>query len=181
LALKLHKTIVLVGMMGAGKTAVGTVLARLIEVDFRDSDTEIMQAANMNIAEIFARDGEAFFRRREAEVLARLMDGAPGVLSTGGGAFLAEENRRMIARCGVSLWLRADLDLLWARVRHKNTRPLLQTSNPRETLRQLCKTREVSYRLADITVTAQHDYSIEDMAAKVVTALRAHHDILEGV
>ena len=132
---RLKKTVVMVGMMGAGKTAVGTALARLLAVDFLDSDEEIARAANRSIAEIFERDGEAFFRARETEVMARLLRGQPCVLSTGGGAFLAEANRQLIHDAGVSVWLRADLDLLWQRVRHKTTRPLLRTANPRETLR----------------------------------------------
>ena len=111
----------MVGMMGAGKTAVGTQLARVLGVPFLDSDEEIVRAANRSIAEIFERDGEPFFRARETEVLSRLLRGAPCVLSTGGGAFLAEPNRQMIADHGVSVWLRADLDLLWQWVRHKST------------------------------------------------------------
>ena len=135
----LKKTVVLVGMMGAGKTAVGKALAAMLNVPFLDSDEEIVKAANRSIAGIFTRDGEAFFRAREAEVIARLMDEQAGILSTGGGAFLADQNRTVIADKGVAVWLRADLDLLWVRVRHKTTRPLLQTDNPRETLRELCE------------------------------------------
>ena len=98
---RLAKTVVMVGMMGAGKTAVGTALARLLGVEFRDSDDEIVRAADRSIAEIFERDGEAFFRARETEVIARLLRGQPCVLSTGGGAFLAEPNRRLIHDVGV--------------------------------------------------------------------------------
>ena len=120
---RLKKTVVLIGMMGAGKTAVGTALARYLVVPFLDSDDEIVSAANRSIAEIFERDGESFFRAREAEVLARLLRGTPCILSTGGGAFLAQGNRQMIHEAGVSVWLRADVELLWQRVRHKATRP----------------------------------------------------------
>ena len=116
---RLKKTVVLVGMMGAGKTAVGTALARDLSVPFRDSDEEIVRAANRSIAEIFERDGEAFFRARETEVLGRLLHGNPCVLSTGGGAFLAAVNRDLIRKAGVSVWLRVDIDLLWQRVRHR--------------------------------------------------------------
>ena len=176
---RLKKTIVLVGMMGAGKTAVGTQLARQLGVPFLDSDEEIVRAANRSIPEIFARDGEAFFRARESEVLARLLSGPPCVLSTGGGAFLAEANRRAIAAQGVSVWLKVGLDLLWQRVRHKSTRPLLKTANPRETLRGLYEARVDIYALADLSVESRPDYSVDDMAGRVLAALQARPDVLE--
>ncbi|MDP4031620.1 MAG: shikimate kinase [Pseudorhodobacter sp.] len=176
---RLAKTVVLVGMMGAGKTAVGTQLARLLGVPFRDSDDEIVKAAQRSIAEIFERDGEALFRAREGEVLTRLVTGAPCVLSTGGGAFLAEANRRIIAAHAVSVWLRADLELLWQRVRHKTTRPLLHTPNPHETLRRLYEARTPVYALADLTVDSRPDLSIEDMARRVQDALQTRADVLE--
>jgi shikimate kinase len=175
---RLRKTVVMVGMMGAGKTAVGTALARQLGVPFRDSDDEIVRAADRSIGEIFERDGEPFFRARETEVLARLLRGAPCVLSTGGGAFLAEANRRMIQEAGVSVWLRADLDLLWQRVRHKTTRPLLRTPNPRETLRALHEARRPAYAEADVIVDSQPDLSVEDMARRVTAALGARPDVL---
>jgi shikimate kinase len=176
---RLKKTVVLVGMMGAGKTAVGTALARLLGVPLRDSDEEIVKAAQRSIAEIFERDGEPFFRARESEVLARLVNGEPCVLSTGGGAFLSEKNRAIISGTGVSVWLRADLDLLWQRVRHKTTRPLLRTANPRETLRTLYEARVPIYALADLTVDSEADLSIEAMAHRVIEALRTRGDVLE--
>ena len=179
MAYNLKKTVVLVGMMGAGKTAVGTSLAAQLGVVFLDSDAELTVAANQSIAEIFERDGEEFFRKRETEVIKRLLVEEPGILSTGGGAFLAEENRRIIADFGVSVWLRADIELLWARVRHKNTRPLLRTDNPRATLEQLCTTREPSYAKAELSVTARPGYSIEEMADCVVDALLTRADVLE--
>jgi shikimate kinase len=177
--MRLAKTVVMVGMMGAGKTAVGTALARQLGVDFRDSDEEIVRAANRTIAEIFERDGEVFFRARESEVIARLLRGTPCVLSTGGGAFLSAANRQMIHDIGISVWLRADLDLLWQRVRHKTTRPLLRTPNPRETLRELYEARLPHYAQADLTVDAAPDLSVEEMAARVLQALRARSDVLE--
>lgn len=175
----LKKTVVLIGMMGAGKTAVGNALARLLDVPFLDSDEEIERAANMTVSEIFARDGEAFFRARESEVLARLLAGDPCILSTGGGAFLAKSNRRAIAAHGVAVWLKADLDLLWQRVRHKNTRPLLRTSDPKRTLTALLEARSPVYAEAGITVDAHSDYSVEEMARKVVAALAEREDVLE--
>lgn len=177
---RLKKTVVMVGMMGAGKTAVGTAVARALGVAFRDSDEEIVKAASRSIAEIFERDGEPFFRARETEVLARLLRGAPCILSTGGGAFLSEANRSLIHQTGVAVWLRADLDLLWQRVRHKTTRPLLRTANPRETLRSLYEARVPFYSLADVVVDSAADLSVDDMAAKVVAALAARPDVLEG-
>ena len=167
----LTKPVVLVGMMGAGKTAIGSALARRLGVKFIDSDDEIVTAANMSIAEIFERDGERFFRRRESEVLARLLDGEPAVLSTGGGAFLQEKNRGLIDEHGVALWLKADLDLLWNRVKHKDTRPLLRTENPYQTLADIYHARQETYALSHIQVEASSAYSIEQMVDKVLAAL----------
>ena len=178
--LVLQKTAVLVGMMGSGKTAVGTALARLLEAPFLDSDAEIEKAADRTIAEIFDRDGEAFFRDKETQVISRLLDAECGVLSTGGGAYLSARNRQIISDKGVAVWLRADQELLWSRVRHKNTRPLLRTKNPRETLRQLCAQREPIYALAELAVEAKREYSVNQMADKVVAALLGRPDVLEG-
>lgn len=177
---KVKKTIVLVGMMGAGKTAVGKALAARFAVPFFDSDAELQDAANRTIAEIFERDGEAFFRDKESKVINRLLEAEEkGILSTGGGAFLARKNREMISQKGVSVCLQADISLLWNRVKHKNTRPLLRTSNPRKTLSALYEERSPIYALADLSVRAQAQYSIEDMASKVIKALSARPDVLE--
>ncbi len=181
MAFRVKKSIVMVGMMGAGKTAVGQALARRLGVDFLDSDEEIVKAANMSIAEIFARDGETFFRDRESEVIGRLLETERAVLSTGGGAFLAERNRAMISDRGVSVWLRADLELLWNRVKHKDTRPLLRTADPRATLTEIYNARVPVYALADLAVDARRDYSIEDMCAAVIDALKTRPDVLEEV
>lgn len=178
---RLNKTVVLIGMMGAGKTAVGTALARLLSVPFLDSDEALAAAANRSIAEIFERDGEAFFRQKETQVLARLLLGPPCVLSTGGGAFLAPQNREMIADHGVAVWLKADLDLLWARVRHKATRPLLRTPNPRETLRQIFDARQPIYAEAGLVVEARPDYSVDDMTQHVLAVLLTRPDVLEKI
>lgn len=181
MAYRLRKTVALVGMMGSGKTAVGGALARILGVEFQDSDDEIRIAANRSIAEIFARDGEPFFRQRETEVLGRLLEGSPCILSTGGGAFLAAENQRLIDENGVAVWLKADLELLWSRVRHKNTRPLLQTADPHATLKALCEEREESYAKAAIHVEAQQSFSIDDMARQVAEALLTRADVLEKI
>ncbi len=169
----------MVGMMGAGKTAVGTQLARALGVSFIDSDEEIVRAANMSIAEIFERDGEPFFRRKESQVIARLLQGRPGVLSTGGGAFLQEANRAVIHAQGVSVWLNADLEILWARVRHKSNRPLLRTPDPRGTLTQLHAARVPIYAQADLTVEARAHYSVEAMTEQVIAVLLTRPDVLE--
>lgn len=175
----LRKTIVLVGMMGSGKTAIGRALAQHLKVSFIDSDAEIENAAQATIAEIFQKSGEAFFRDREAEIIARLLQAAPCVLSTGGGAFLAERNRAAISKHGVSVWLDADLDVLWDRVRQKDTRPLLRTPDPRKTLAALFDARRPVYALADLHVRSEPAFSIDDMTQAVLRVLAARPDVLE--
>ncbi|MDV4144072.1 MULTISPECIES: shikimate kinase [Shimia] len=181
MTLKLKKTVVLVGMMGAGKTAVGRALAARLGVPFLDSDAEIEKAANMSIAEIFARDGEPFFRRKEAQVIERLLDEERGILSTGGGAYLAEGNRTVISEKGVAVWLNADLEILWNRVKHKDTRPLLRTADPKATLTEIYDARVPVYRRADLSVEADARFTIEEMAERVVEALLSRPDVLEDV
>ena len=165
---RLHRTVAMVGMMGSGKTAVGRNLSAALNVPFLDSDAEIESAANLTVPEIFERDGERFFRKREA-----------GILSTGGGAFLSAVNRRNISDRGVSLWLDANLDLLWQRVRHKDTRPLLRTADPRATLAELYAARVPIYRLADLSVRCAPELSIDAMGRRVIEALLARPDVLE--
>ena len=176
---RLRRSVVLVGMMGSGKTAVGRILASRLRVPFLDSDAAIEEAAKATIPEIFARDGEPFFRDREAEVIARLLAGPPAVVSTGGGAFMAERNRSAIAEKGVALWLDADLDTLWDRVRHKDTRPLLRTADPRGTLAALHEARVPIYRLAQLSIRTEPSYSVEDTATRALAALATRPDILE--
>ena len=176
----LKKTVVMVGMMGAGKTAVGRALATRLGVPFLDSDAAIEAAAAMSIAEIFARDGEDFFRDRETEVIGRLLETQRGILSTGGGAFLSQRNRDLISSKGVSLWLNADLPLLWSRVKHKDTRPLLRTDDPHATLSGLYDARVPLYALADLSVTSKAGYSIETMTDHVIDALLERPDVLEA-
>lgn len=179
---RLNKTVVMVGMMGAGKTAVGRGLAARLDVPFLDSDAEIERAANMTVPEIFERDGEPFFRAKESQVISRLLDEERGILSTGGGAFLSVENRANITAKGVSVWLNADLDLLWQRVRHKNTRPLLRTADPRATLAEIYADRVPLYAKADVTVLSEPDLSIDAMVDRVVATLVAERpDVLEAV
>lgn len=176
---QVKKTIVMVGMMGAGKTAVGRALAARLNVPFLDSDAEIEKAANMSIPEIFARDGEGFFREKERQVIERLLETERCILSTGGGAFLAPANRDAITRAGVSVWLNADLDTLWNRVKSKDTRPLLRTPDPYATLRDLYQARVPVYALADLTVTSDGQTQIDEMVDRVVDALASRPDVLE--
>jgi shikimate kinase len=169
---RLRKTVVMVGMMGAGKTAIGTALARLIGVPFLDSDEQIEKAANLSVAEIFDTYGEAFFRQKES--LARLLEDRPCILSTGGGAYLSAANRQMIAENGLAVWLKADRELLWSRVRHKTSRPLLRVADPRARLFELLDAREQYYAEAGLVVEADPNYSVQDMAENVLAVLLAH-------
>lgn len=175
----LKKSLVLVGMMGSGKTAIGKALAQRLDVPFLDSDAAIEEAAQASIAEIFARDGEAFFRQREAEVIARLMKGPACVLSTGGGAFMSDVVRDTIAAHGMALWLDAALETLWERVKHKDTRPLLRTDNPRQTLSEIFDARRPVYALAGLRTAIQADASIDETTAQVLDTLRQAPDLLD--
>ena len=177
--LVLRRTIVLVGMMGAGKTAIGRALATRLDVPFLDSDAAIEQAASISISEIFSRDGEAFFRDREVEVIDRLLSGSPVILSTGGGAFLADRTRNLIANKGVAVWLDADLNTLWERVRHKDSRPLLRTANPLATLAALMKIRTPIYAQAANHIIIAPTASIDLTTQSVIDALSEDPSILE--
>ena len=147
-----RRTIVLVGLMGAGKSKIGRRLAARLDLPFFDSDHEIEAAAGESIEEIFANRGEQVFRDGERRVIARLLAQPVHVLATGGGAFMDESTRAMIERRGVSLWLRADLDVLVARVSRRNNRPLLKGGDARTVLGELIKRRYPVYREADIVV-----------------------------
>ena len=168
--LDLRKSLVLVGMMGAGKTSVGRILAGKLALPFIDADAEIETAAQSTIEEIFARDGEAAFRSGERRVIGRLLEGPVAVIATGGGAFMNPETRQRIADRGVSVWLRADLDLLLKRVARRKDRPLLKTGDMRETLLRLLAEREPTYAEADIAVDSGGQ-SAELVADKVIAAL----------
>lgn len=178
---RLRATVVLVGMMGSGKTAIGRAMALKLGVAYVDSDAEIEAAANATIGEIFARSGEPFFRNREAEVIERLLQSAPCVLSTGGGAFLEERNRTVIFKHGVSIWLDANIDLLWERVRHKDTRPLLRTNDPLKTLREIFEDRTPIYQMADLRVEAKPEFSIDYMTDEVLRILAIRADVMEPI
>ena len=150
--LSLARSIVMVGLMGAGKTSIGRRLAQKLHVPFIDSDTEIEKAANETIAEIFARDGEAVFRAGERRIIARLLDGPVQVLATGGGAFMDPSTRQRVRERGISIWLRADLETLLERTSRRQHRPLLNGGDPRAVLSRLIETRYPVYAEADITV-----------------------------
>jgi len=167
------RSIVLVGMMGVGKSSIGRRLAARLGIPFVDADTEIEKAAGMSIADIFARHGEADFRGGEARVIARLLEGGPQVLATGGGAVMNADTRALIKIKGVSIWLAAEFDVLMRRInKRKNDRPMLQTADPAETLRQLLAVREPIYAQADLTVQSK-EVPHDAIVAEIMTALAA--------
>jgi shikimate kinase / 3-dehydroquinate synthase len=167
------RSVVLVGMMGAGKTSIGKRLAQRLGLPFFDADTEIERAAGMTVPEIFEKRGEAEFRQGEQKVIARLLGDGPIVLATGGGAFMNEETRQKIAKSGVSIWLKADFDVLMRRVRKRSNRPLLQTADPEATLQALIDKRYPVYTLADVTVHSR-DVAHEVIVEELLTALSRH-------
>jgi shikimate kinase len=168
------RSIVLVGMMGAGKSTVGRRLAARLHIPFLDADHEIEAAhAGMTIAEIFAAHGEPYFRDGEARVIARLLESGPSVLATGGGAFMREETRDRIRHKGVSIWLDVEGDVILRRIKRRADRPLLQTADPAATIEKLIAERSPVYRQADITV-ASRDVVHEKIVDECVDALHAH-------
>ncbi len=171
---RLNRTLVLVGLMGAGKTSVGRRLAAFLDVPFWDSDYEIEQAAGRAVRDIFEELGEPSFRDGERKVVARLLSQEPGVLATGGGAFMAPEVREIVAEKGLSIWLDGDLETLWDRVRDKPTRPLLQQPNPKSILRGLLNERRATYALADIRVVSETGLAHELMVRRILEGVRAH-------
>lgn len=154
--LKVDRPIVLVGMMGAGKTSIGRQLAEVLRLPFRDADEEIERAAGLTVAEIFQLHGEADFRRGERSVIKRILEGPPLVLATGGGAYMDPETRAVVKERGVSVWLKADLDVLMRRVLRRPTRPLLKGDDPRGTMQALLAVREPVYAEADVMVQSNH-------------------------
>jgi len=151
---RLDRPIVLVGMMGVGKSTVGRKLAALLHLNFCDADDEIEEAAQMSVSEIFERFGEAYFRDGERRVIARLIDGGPSVIATGGGAFVQEDTRALICERGIAVWLDADVDTLLDRVKRKDTRPLLRDGDPREIISRLKAEREPAYAEAPLHVAS---------------------------
>jgi shikimate kinase len=172
-----RRSIVLVGMMGVGKSSIGRRLGARLGIPFVDADAEIETAAGMSIVDIFARHGEADFRSGEARVIARLLEGGPQVLATGGGAVMNPDTRALIKTKGVSVWLNAELDVLMRRIsKRKHERPLLQTADPAATLRELLAAREPFYAQADLTVQSRevpHDAIVTEIMTMLAAVLKA--------
>jgi shikimate kinase len=159
------RSVVLVGMMGAGKSTIGRRLSARLRLPFLDADGEIEAAAGMSIPDIFETHGEPHFRDGEARVIARLLDGGPAVLATGGGAFMREDTRGRIRAKAVSIWLKADADIIMKRVKRRADRPLLQTADPAATVGRLIEEREPVYQGADLTIWSRdvpHDKIVEE-------------------
>ena len=167
------RSIVFVGLMGAGKTAIGRRVATTLGLPFTDSDHEIESVSRMTIPDLFERYGEAEFRSLEQRVIVRVLESGPQVLSTGGGAFMNAQTRDAIAAHGLSVWLKADIDILLDRVSKKQNRPLLKNADPRAVLEKLMAERYPVYALADVTVPTR-DERKEVIAAEVIEALGRH-------
>lgn len=166
------RPIVLVGLMGAGKSSIGRRLASQLGLPFRDADAEIEAASNLTVAEFFEIHGEAAFREGERKVIARLLNEPRHVLATGGGAFMNKKTRALISRKGCSIWLRAELDVIYKRCMKRNNRPLLKTGNPKATLKKLMEERYPVYAEADITIDSG-DGPHEIVVDKIIAALDA--------
>lgn len=165
------KPIVLVGLMGVGKTTVGRRLAQRLNLPFVDADHEIEEAAGMTVSEIFERFGEAHFRDGERRVIARLIDGTPKVIATGGGAFVQDETRALILDQALAIWLEADPKVLAERVRRRDTRPLLRDKDPEVVLTELAKVRNPHYALAPIRVVSRalpHEATVEEILKAIL-------------
>jgi shikimate kinase len=171
-----RRSVVLVGMMGAGKSSVGRRVALRLGIPFVDADTEIEKAAGMSISDIFAIRGEGEFRAGEARVILRLLEGGPQVLATGGGAFINPDTRAVIAAKGISIWLKAEPDVLMKRIKRRQDRPLLHTADPAATLRKLLDEREPVYALADLTVQSRevtHDRIVDEIVGAIAGRIGA--------
>lgn len=168
-----QQNLIFVGLMGAGKSVIGRMVAQALSLPFVDTDTEIERVSRMTVAELFASYGEPEFRALETRVMARLLEGGPRVISTGGGAYINENTRKVIQDGGVSVWLKADLDVLWERVNKRDHRPLLKTENPKATLRNLMDQRYPIYAQADLTVPSGNVRK-EAMVTNVLSAVVEH-------
>lgn len=171
--LSLSRTLVLVGLMGAGKSCIGRRLAARLSMPFVDADTEIEKAAGCSVQDYFARHGEAAFRQGERKVMARLLDGPPLILASGGGAYIEDETRRLIAERAISLWLRADIELLIKRTSGRDHRPLLKNEDPHAVFSRLIAVRHPIYAQADLVVDSR-DQPPEATVETVMEALRRH-------
>ncbi|MBD9652072.1 shikimate kinase [Ensifer sp. KUDG1] len=169
------RNLVFIGLMGAGKSAIGRLTAQALGIPFVDSDHEIERVSRMTISDLFARYGEDEFRALETRVLKRLLRSGPRVVSTGGGAYINERSRRQIKKGGLTVWLNAELDVLWERVNKRDTRPLLKTENPRQTLENLMNARYPIYAEADLTVLSR-DVKKETMVEDVLNAVIEYQD-----
>lgn len=168
-----QRPLVLVGLMGCGKSSIGKRLAAKLSLPFIDADEEIERVAQKSISEIFADHGEAFFRDREAKVIARLLGSGSQVLATGGGAFITAETRQKIREAGLSIWLRAELPVLMRRVSKRDTRPLLKSGDPEQVMRNLMAARYPIYAEADITIESR-DIPHDSIVAEIIAALARH-------
>ena len=178
------RCVVLIGMMGAGKSTIGRRMAARLRLPFLDADTEIETAAGMSIPDIFEAHGEPHFRDGEARVIARLLEGGPAVIATGGGAFMREETRNRVRDKAVSIWLKADADVIMKRVRRRSDRPLLQNADPEGTVSRLLGEREPVYGTADLIILSRDvphdrivDECIEALHAKLCAAAPDKIDI----
>ncbi len=169
----MKKPVALIGMMGAGKSAIGKLAAAVLGLEFVDADKEIEAAADATIPEIFERHGEEHFRDGERRVIARLIDSGPIVLATGGGAYMDEETRAMLRERAITIWLRADFDVLWRRVSRRSHRPLLKTEDPKATLAGLIEARYPTYSMADIIVDSD-DAPKGETARRLIEALERY-------
>ena len=167
------RSVVLVGLMGSGKSTIGRKLAQVIDIEFFDSDTEIENASRMSVKDLFAVYGEPEFRALEQRVMLRLMEDGPRIISTGGGAFINPEVREAVLKGGIAVWLDADIDVLMERVGRRETRPLLNNDDPEATMRNLMETRYPTYAEAQIRVMSRNERK-DIMVGEVIEALRLY-------
>jgi shikimate kinase len=178
------RSVVLVGMMGAGKSSIGRRLAVRLGIAFADADSEIETAHRMTIADIFSTYGEAYFRSGETRVIARLLEGGPQVLATGGGAFMNADTRGAIGANGISVWLKAEFEVLMRRIKRRQDRPLLKTEDPGKTLRTLMTERYPVYAQADLTIQSRevpHEKIVDEIVGALADRLAPKVDAGDAV